>query len=162
MKNTEIKNHNWYMKLALEQADLAYKIGEVPIGCIIVDDKDNIVAKTHNLKERDNDTTAHAELLAIKEASTALGDWRLVGHTAYVTLEPCPMCLYALLQARVDKVVFGAYDTKAGSLSLGYNYHLDKRFNHKFAVIGGVEHYQCSQLLSNFFKERRKQYKKKF
>ena len=163
MKNLlkEIENHNWNINLALEQAEIAYKAGEVPVGCVIVDKNQQVVAQAYNLKEQNKDTTAHAELLAIKQASAKLGDWRLVGHTAYVTLEPCPMCMYALLQARVSKVVFGAYDTKAGSISLGYNYHLDKRFNHKFAVFGGLEHFKCSKILSNFFKERRKLYKNK-
>jgi tRNA(adenine34) deaminase len=147
------------MNLALEEAEKAFKKGEVPVGCIIVDENDNIVSKTHNLKEAIKDTTAHAEILAIKEASQANDDWRLIGHTAYITLEPCPMCMYALLQARVDKVVFGAYDSKAGSVSLGYNFHLDKRFNHSFDLIGGVEHFKCSKILSNFFKQRRKGYK---
>lgn len=154
-----LKNHNWYMNLALEEAEKAFRKGEVPVGCIIVDENDNIVSKTHNLKESIKDTTAHAEILAIKESSQSNNDWRLLGHTAYITLEPCPMCMYALLQARVDRVVFGAYDSKAGSVSLGYNFHLDKRFNHSFDILGGVEHFKCSKILSNFFKQRRKGYK---
>ncbi|OIQ18439.1 MAG: hypothetical protein BM556_09270 [Bacteriovorax sp. MedPE-SWde] len=154
-----LKNHNWYMNLALEEAEKAFKKGEVPVGCIVVDSNDNIVSRSHNLKESINDTTAHAEMLAIREASQSLEDWRLLDHTVYVTLEPCPMCMYALLQARVSKVIFGAYDSKAGSISLGYNYHLDQRFNHTFDVIGGVEHFKCSKTLSNFFRQRRKGYK---
>ncbi len=156
----KITNDEWHMKLALEEAEKAFKEGEVPVGCIIVDGDGNIKARTHNLKETNNCTTDHAEILAIAKASEELGDWRLNDYTVYVTLEPCPMCLYALLQARVKRVVFGAYDSKAGSISLGYNYHLDSRFNHSFAVVGGYKHFECSKLISNFFKLRRKSYQK--
>ncbi|MFG1493997.1 nucleoside deaminase [Halobacteriovorax sp. ZH4_bin.1] len=156
-----IKSHIWNMNLALEEAELAFKAGEVPVGAIIVDENDNVIARTHNLKEHQKDTTAHAEILAIREASEKLGDWRLLNCTIYITLEPCPMCLYAILQARFKNVVFGAYDQKAGSVSLGYSFQKDKRFNHKFSIIGGVEHFKCSKVLSDFFKLRRKTYRKR-
>jgi tRNA(adenine34) deaminase len=155
----KIKTHQWYMKIALEEAEAAFKIGEVPIGCVIVDEDDNILSKKHNLKEVDHDTTAHAEILAIREASKKIENWRLEGCTVYVTLEPCPMCLYALLQARVKQVVFGAYDPKGGSVSLGYTFYKDERFNHQFSIVGGVQHYECSSMISSFFKQRRKGYK---
>ena len=133
-----IKSHIWNMNIALKEAECAFKEGEVPVGAVIVDENDQVLAKTHNLKEQNKDTTAHAEILAIREASEKLGDWRLVNCTLYVTLEPCPMCLYAILQARFRNVVFGAYDQKAGSVSLGYSFQKDERFNHKFSIIGGV------------------------
>ncbi len=154
-----IANDDWHMTIALEEAEKAARMGEVPIGCVITNQEGQIVAKTHNLKEKNKCTTDHAEIVAIKEASTALGDWRLLGHTVYVTLEPCPMCLYALLQARVERVIFGAYDLKAGSVSLGYNFPKDERFNHSFSIVGGYRHFECSRQLSNFFKQRRKLYK---
>ena len=148
-------NDIWNMKLALEQAEKAYKIGEVPIGCVVTNVKGEVVSATHNLKEKNKDATHHAEILAISEASLKNGDWRLNGHTLYVTLEPCPMCLYAILQARFSRVVFGAYDFKAGSISLGYKFFNDKRFNHQFLVTGGMLHFNCSKILSDFFKQRR-------
>lgn len=149
------------MNLAIKEAEIAFKLGEVPVGAVIVDENDHVIAKAHNLKEKNKDTTAHAEILAIQKASEELGDWRLLNCTLYVTLEPCPMCLYAILQARFKNVVFGAYDQKAGSISLGYSFQKDSRFNHKFSIIGGVEHYKCSKLLSDFFKLRRKTYRKR-
>ncbi len=151
---------NWYMAIAYEQAQLAAWNGEVPVGAVIVSESGKILSKTYNLKEINCDPTAHAEILAIREAANKQNGWRLSGCSLYVTLEPCPMCLSAILQARVDQVYFGAYDPKGGSLSLGYAFHRDRRLNHRFKISGGIMHYQCSQLLSNFFRERRAQYKK--
>ena len=151
----------WNMRLALEEAEVAFKATEVPVGCVIVNEAGEVVARAHNLKEKNKNATHHAEILAIEEASKNHGDWRLTGHTAYVTLEPCPMCLYAFLQARVSKVIFGAYDLKAGSISLGYEFHKDKRFNHFFSIEGGVLHFECSKMLSDFFKQRRGEHRSK-
>ncbi len=158
----DLKNDIWNMRIALEEAEKAYKEGEVPVGCVIINSTGEIVAKTFNTKETNKIATEHAEILAITEASKALGEWRLTGHDVYVTLEPCPMCLFALMQARVSRVIFGAYDAKGGSISLGYEFQKDKRFNHRFDILGGVEHFQCSKILSDFFRERRTLYKSKF
>lgn len=154
-----LKNDIWFMKLALEEANKAYKLGEVPVGAIFVNDKGDVVSKTHNLKEHTKIAVDHAEVLGIQACCKHDHSWRLEGYTVYVTLEPCPMCLFALMQARVKKVVFGAYDAKGGAISLGYELHKDKRFNHTFQLIGGVEHFECSKLLSDFFRQRRSEYK---
>ncbi len=157
---TLFTDHHWYMTMALDEAFAAYKSLEVPIGAVLVSPTGEVIAKAHNLKEKTFDTTAHAEILCIKEGSVKLQNWRLSDCTLYVTLEPCPMCLSALLQARVKAVIFGAYDPKGGALSLGYHFNTDKRLNHSFSIMGGVKHYECSKILSQFFKERRERYKK--
>ena len=150
------KEDEWFMSKAITQANQAFKAGEVPVGALVVDANQSILAESYNLKEKNFDTTAQEESLAIKEASKKLSNWRLSECTLYVTLEPCPMCLFAALQARLTRVVFGAYDAKAGSISLGYQFYRDERFNHRFDVVGGVLHYSCSQLISDFFRLRRK------
>jgi tRNA(adenine34) deaminase len=158
MQNS-LTDHLWYMGIALEQADLAYKAQEVPVGAVLVSPDGEVLARGYNLKESHYNSVAHAEILCIIEASKKLSNWRLTDCTLYVTLEPCPMCLAALVQARVKQCVFGAYDAKGGALSLGYHIHQDQRLNHRFSVWGGVRHYDCSRLLSQFFKERRSGYK---
>lgn len=148
-------DHLWFMGLAIEQADLAFKAQEVPVGAVLVSPTGEVLSKQHNLKESHFNPTAHAEILSITESAKKLSNWRLSDCTLYVTLEPCPMCLSAMLQSRVKACYFGAYDPKGGALSLGYKFHQDKRFNHQFSVIGGIKHYECSRVLSQFFKERR-------
>lgn len=148
------------MSLAYEQAQAAAWNGEVPVGAIMLNTDGKVVAQAGNEKELSYDPTAHAEILTIKKAGIANSGWRLSGHSLFVTLEPCPMCLSALLQSRIDHLYFGAYDPKGGAISLGYQFYKDKRFNHKFSVMGGIMHYQCSQLLSKFFRERRSQHQK--
>ena len=150
----------WYMNLALEEADKAYKIGEVPVGAVVVDSSGKVVSKGHNEKEMEFDATSHAEINALRAASKKMNNWRLSGCTIYVTLEPCVMCAGALVASRVDKVVFGAYDPKGGAFSLGYHLHSDSRLNHRYKVLGGIEHYRCSRVISRFFKERRGRHKK--
>ena len=150
-----MNEHAWFMQLALEEADKAWRLAEVPIGAVVVSPSGEVLAAAHNLKESAHNATGHAELLAIQEASRKLGDWRLLDCRLYVTLEPCPMCLSAIGQARVKQVIFGAYDPKGGAISLGYPLHKDVRLNHRFAVMGGVMHYECSRKLSQFFRERR-------
>ena len=147
------------MNLAGEEASKAFKLGEVPVGCLIVDKDRRVIASAHNLKETNKFSCHHAEILAIEKASQALGAWRLLGCTAFVTLEPCPMCLSAFLQSRIESLVFGAYDPKGGAISLGYNFAKDSRLNHSFQVIGGVSHYEHSKTMSDFFRQRRKGYK---
>lgn len=150
-----MKDHLWNMGLALEEAEAAYKLGEVPVGAIVVDSDGKVLGKAHNLKESVQDPCGHAELILLRATAEKLKRWRLTGITLYVTLEPCTMCLAAMVQARIDRLVFGAYDAKAGALGLGYPLYKDKRLNHRFAVEGGVRHFECSKILSTFFKERR-------
>ena len=149
----------WFMTLALEQAELAYRAQEVPVGAIIVSPEGEILSKQFNQKETDLNPTGHAEILSIIEASKRIGNWRLSHCSIYVTLEPCPMCLAAMVQSRIGRCVFGAYDPKGGAISLGYRLHQDKRLNHRFSVCGGIKHFDCSKILSQFFKERRTTYR---
>jgi tRNA(adenine34) deaminase len=160
MKST-IQDHLWFMGIALEQAELAYRAQEVPVGAVLISPNGDVLSKQHNLKEANCNPTGHAEILSLLESSKKLQNWRLSECILYVTLEPCPMCLAAMVQARVKLCVFGAYDPKGGALSLGYRLHRDKRLNHQFAIMGGLKHYECSKLLSQFFKERRTTYKPK-
>ena len=113
-----------------------------------------------NSKEYTYNSCGHAEINAIAEAGRFMKDWRLNNASIFVTLEPCPMCLGALIHARVKNVFFGAYDKKSGSISLGYNFHQDNRLNHTFNVYGGINHFQCSKLISDFFKRRRVAHRK--
>ena len=156
---SEVSEDLWFMGHALEEAERAYDQDEVPIGAVVVSPEGEILSKAHNLKEQTNDPCGHAEILAIRMAAKEMDNWRLAGATLYVTLEPCPMCLAAMTQARIKRVVFGSYDKKGGSLSLGYKMYKDKRLNHRFAVTGGVNHYKCSKILSNYFKEKREFHK---
>lgn len=152
-----------FMQEAISEALKAEQIGEVPIGAIIVVD-DQIVSRAHNLRESEQRSIAHAELLAIDEACKATGSWRLEGAVLYVTLEPCPMCAGAIVLSRVKKVVFGAYDPKGGCAGTLMNLLDDERFNHQSEVIGGVLENQCGELLSQFFRnlrQRKKQAKSK-
>ncbi len=139
-----------YMALALEEARLAVAVGEVPIGALVVCDG-AIVSRAHNTRETDNDPTAHAELLAIREASQRLGRWRLSDCTVYVTLEPCPMCAGAMHQARIERLVYGAPDPKAGAVGTLYDLSNDDRLNHRFAVTSGILAEESSVLLKEFF-----------
>ena len=159
MFNPSLQDHLWFMNIALEEAEFAYKAGEVPVGAVLVSPEGTVITKQFNLKETHFNPAAHAELLCLTEAGKKNQNWRLTDCTLYVTLEPCPMCLSAMVQARIKRCVFGAYDSKGGALSLGFYLHQDKRFNHQFSIIGGVKHYECSRLLSQFFKERRKNYR---
>ena len=142
------------MAAALEQARLAASIGEVPVGAVVVIDGE-IVAARHNERESTIDPTAHAEVLALRDAAAAVGDWRLEGASLVVTLEPCPMCAGAALAARVSRVVFGAYDPKAGAAATLYNLLVDPRFNHNAEVNGGVREDECGALLTEFFSAHR-------
>lgn len=152
-----------FMQEAISEALKAEQIGEVPIGAIIVVD-DQIVSRAHNLRESEQRSIAHAELLAIDEACKATGSWRLEDAVLYVTLEPCPMCAGAIVLSRVKKVVFGACDPKGGCAGTLMNLLDDERFNHQSEVIGGVLENQCGELLSQFFRnlrQRKKQGKSK-
>jgi len=143
-----------YMNAAIEEAKKAESIMEVPIGAVIVQDGE-IIAKGHNLRETEQRSIAHAELLAIDEACRKMGTWRLETATLYVTLEPCPMCAGAIVLSRVKRVVFGAYDPKGGCAGTLMNLLEEEKFNHQAEVEGGVLEEECGQLLTNFFRKIR-------
>lgn len=161
MKKCSYSDISWAMQQALIEAEHAETNGEVPVGACILDPDGKIFATGMNAKEIPSNPTGHAEIMAITAACKKIGDWRLSGYTLVVTLEPCVMCMGAIWQARLSHVVFGAYDPKGGALSLGYDIHNDRRLNHQFSVLGGVEHYRCSQVMSRFFKQKRSSYKYK-
>jgi len=142
------------MEIALDEAKKAEKTGEVPIGAVVVKNGE-VIARAHNLRESDASATAHAELLAVTEACKVLRSWRLTDCDLYVTLEPCPMCMGAIINARIKRLYFGAYDSKAGACGsvLALN---DYPLNHKVKVEGGILEPECSALLSNFFEKLRK------
>ncbi len=143
-----------YMKAAIAQAEFAAKMGEVPVGAIIVSDGD-IISTGFNKRERLNNSLAHAEIVAINAACETLDRWRLLNSTLYVTLEPCAMCAGAIINSRIERVVFGAFDPKAGSF--GSLVDLSKLpYNHKPEVVSGVCGEECSKLLSDFFDKLRK------
>ena len=148
-----------FMKEALKEAKKAFDKDEVPVGAVIVKDG-KIIARAHNLKESKTDTTYHAEILAIQKASKKLESWRLEGCTMYVTLEPCPMCAGALIQARLDKVVIGTMDYKTGACGSILNLLNDYTFNHKVEVETEVMKDECEKILQDFFKKLRKRKKK--
>lgn len=149
-----------YMHAAIREAKKAYALEEVPIGCVIVYE-DKIIARGYNRRNTDKNTIAHAEMSAIKKASKKLGDWRLEGCTMYVTLEPCQMCAGAIVQARIDKVVIGSMNAKAGCAGSVLNLLDIPAFNHQVAVQKGVLEEECSEMLSNFFRELRQKKKNK-
>lgn len=142
------------MAFALAEAATAAERGEVPVGAVVVFGGE-VVARRHNEREQTGDPTAHAEILALRDAAASIGSWRLTGATLVVTLEPCPMCAGALLAARVDRLVFGATDPKAGSCGSLYNLCADPRLNHEIEVTAGVGAAESSALLAQFFAERR-------
>ena len=143
------------MKEALRQAKKAEKLGEVPIGCVIVKDG-KIIARGYNRRNTDKNTLAHAELQAIRKASKAVGDWRLEDCTLYVTLEPCPMCAGAIVQARIPRVVIGSMNAKAGCAGSVLNILKEPGFNHQVKVETGILGEECSCLMTDFFKELRR------
>lgn len=143
-----------YMHAAIREARKAYALEEVPIGCVIVY-QDKIIARGYNRRNTDKNTIAHAEMTAIKKASKKLGDWRLEGCTMYVTLEPCQMCAGAIVQARIDKVVIGSMNPKAGCAGSVLNLLEIPSFNHQVEIQKGVLEEECSHMLSSFFKELR-------
>lgn len=147
-------SHQEWMRLALEQAHIAYHKGEVPIGALVVKDG-QVLAMSYNEKEQRHDPTAHAEILAIQRASEKLGNWRLEDATLYVTLEPCPMCAGAIIQARLKNLVFGASDFKGGGAGSVMNVLDVTRWNHRVEVIAGILEEECSQILKDFFRIRR-------
>lgn len=150
------KNNEYFMRLAYAEAEKAFEAGEIPVGAIIVH-QDSVIGKGYNQRELLNDPTAHAEMIAISSAAEFLKDWRLDECTIYVTLEPCPMCAGAILNARIPKVVFGAYDDEAGMCGSIENLCDQNLLNHKAVVVGGVLEEQCELLLKSFFYKIRNQ-----
>jgi tRNA(adenine34) deaminase len=143
------------MSIALDQAHQALAHDDVPVGAVVLDAQGVVIAARHNERQLTGDPTAHAEVLALRDAAAAAGTWRLDGHTLVVTLEPCVMCAGAAQQARLGKVVFGAMDQKAGALGSLYNIGEDPRFPHDYNVVMRVREDECSALLSDFFAARR-------
>jgi tRNA(adenine34) deaminase len=143
-----------YMEIAVQEANAALIEGEVPIGSVLVSDG-KIVGKGHNQRESLADPTAHAEIIAMREAAQRLGGWRLAGSTIYVTVEPCPMCAGAIQQARIKRLVYGIPDPKAGAVESLYNIVQDDRLNHSVEVTVGVGEDKCRELMQKFFKELR-------
>ena len=147
--------HKHFMQAALAEAQTADQENEVPVGAVIVH-QDRVIAQAHNQRERCQDPTAHAEMLAIAQAAKFLGSWRLENCTLFVTLEPCPMCAGAILQARIPTVVYGAADPKAGAARTLYRLLEDGRLNHTCQVVPGILAEQCGTILSEFFMKQRK------
>lgn len=143
-----------WMRLALEEAQRAAEAGDVPVGAVVVR-AGQVIGRGHNRREQDHDPTAHAEVLAIRAAAEVVGAWRLTGSTIYVTIEPCPMCAGALVLARIDRLVYGAADPKAGAAGSLWNIVQDQRLNHRLEVTAGVLEAECQDIIRSFFRERR-------
>ncbi|MCF2533719.1 tRNA adenosine(34) deaminase TadA [Yinghuangia sp. KLBMP8922] len=141
------------MRLALDEARLAPATGDVPIGCVVLDRDGAVVGRGRNEREAYGDPTAHAEVVALREAARTVGEWRLSGCTLVVTLEPCTMCAGAIVLSRVDRVVFGAWDEKAGAAGSLWDVLRDRRLNHRPEVLSGVLEDECGELLRTFFRE---------
>ena len=144
------------MRDALTAAVEAGAAGDVPVGCVVLDPDGTVIGRGHNAREAAADPTAHAEILAIRQAADAIGGWRLSGCTLVVTLEPCTMCAGALVLARVARLVFGAYDEKAGAVGSLWDVVRDRRLNHRPDVVGGVLAEECGAMLTSFFAARRR------
>jgi len=147
-------DHARYMREALAEAKKAYALGEVPIGAVVVQDGE-IIGWGRNLREMLNDSSAHAEILALREAARHVGDWRLCEATLYSTIEPCPMCAGALVQFRVKTLVYGAADPKAGAVDSVIDLVRHPRFNHQVEVVAGVLEDECREIIQRFFRELR-------
>lgn len=156
LENATYLRHRKWMNRALELAQEAGEAGDVPVGAIIVDNKDNVIAEASNRKERDRDSTAHAEILAIRAASQILKDWHLTTCTLYVTLEPCPMCAGAIVQARLGLLVYGADDPKTGTIRTVANIPDSAFSNHRLKAIAGIQETACREQLQTWFETRRK------
>lgn len=154
-----LQPHDFWMQKALEQARIAFDMHEVPVGAVVVHEG-YVIGEGCNQRETLGDPTAHAEMIAITQAAESLGSWRLLDCTLYVTLEPCPMCAGAILQARLPTVIYGTTDPKAGACHSLYNLTSDVRLNHQSVVIGGVMKDECRAILQEFFAQQRAQGKK--
>lgn len=153
--NEQYLIHRKWMKQALKLSRLAGEAGEVPVGAVIIDSSQNMIALCENRKQRDNDPTAHAEILAIREATRRLQNWRLHECSLYVTLEPCPMCAGAIVQARVGRLIYGVDDPKTGAIRTVANIPDSAASNHRLSVIGGILESECRSSLQTWFANRR-------
>ena len=147
--------HEYFMELALAEAKKAGQIGEVPIGAVLVAENGKILSATHNQTIKRVDPTAHAEILALREAALNLNNYRLLDTSLYVTVEPCIMCMGAIVHARVRQVIFGASDPKWGAAGSLYNFPEDDRLNHRVAIVKGVREKECRELMQAFFRSKR-------
>jgi tRNA(adenine34) deaminase len=152
--------HVMHMEMALEEAEIAAAEDEVPVGAVIVSFERGVIARAHNQREQLHDPTAHAEMIALTQAAQALQSWRLDGCVLYATLEPCPMCAGAIVQARIPLLVYGCTDPKAGACDTLYRIPTDGRLNHRARVVSGVLSEQCAEVLGRFFAEKRRQGKR--
>lgn len=155
---TEADPDHYFMQTALAEATSAEELGEVPVGAVVVYDG-RIIGRGHNLRESSNDPTSHAEMIAIRQAAAQLNSWRLLDCTLYVTLEPCVMCMGAIILARIPRLVYGCRDPRVGAAGSIYNLAADDRFNHRVEVTEGILQQECSQQLSDFFRRLREQKK---
>jgi tRNA(adenine34) deaminase len=149
-------NHEEYMAIAIEEAVKAEQKCEVPIGAVLVDEQGHTIAAAHNQTITRSDPTAHAEILVLRKAAGQLNNYRLLSTTLYATVEPCIMCMGAIVHARVQRVVFGAHDSKWGAAGSLYDLAIDTRLNHRPDIISGICEHQCRTMMQNFFKKRRK------
>jgi tRNA(adenine34) deaminase len=153
-----MKDDAYWMGVALREAQKAGDRGEIPIGAVVVKDG-AVIGRGHNLREGKHDPVAHAEILAIRQAARRQGNWRLTGATLYVTLEPCIMCMGAILLARIERVAFGCFDPKGGAAGSLYDLSCDERLNHRVDLVSGIRQAECSTILSGFFAALRKEKK---
>lgn len=151
-----INSHAPFMDLAIKQAEKASRLGEIPIGAVLVDEQNNILSAAHNQTVGMSDPSAHAEILALRAAGNKVGNYRLLNTTLYVTIEPCVMCMGAIVHARVFRVVFGARDPKWGAVGSLYNFAEDGRLNHRVDVVSGICETVCAQMMQKFFQQKRK------
>ena len=154
MGKSTIMKHEEYMNIAIEEARLAAQQGEVPVGAVLVLDGE-VVAQAHNQRETTHDATAHAEVLAIRQACAKLQNWRLTGADLYVTLEPCPMCAGAIVNARIGRVIYGAPDSKAGGVDSLFNIVDNKNLDHRVEILSGICETECREVLQEFLKRKR-------
>ena len=154
MGKPTIMKHEEYMNIAIEEARLAAQQGEVPVGAVLVLDGE-VVAQAHNQRETTHDATAHAEVLAIRQACAKLQNWRLTGADLYVTLEPCPMCAGAIVNARIGRVIYGAPDSKAGGVDSLFNIVDNKNLDHRVEILSGICEIECREVLQEFLKRKR-------
>ena len=154
MGKPTIMKHEEYMNIAIDEARLAAQQGEVPVGAVLVLDGE-VVAQAHNQRETTHDATAHAEVLAIRQACAKLQNWRLTGADLYVTLEPCPMCAGAIVNARIGRVIYGAPDSKAGGVDSLFNIVDNKNLDHRVEILSGICETECREVLQEFLKRKR-------
>ncbi|MDR2346181.1 MAG: tRNA adenosine(34) deaminase TadA [Planctomycetaceae bacterium] len=153
-RNSLMHDHQYFMRLAIVEAQTAAAEGEVPVGAVIVHEG-HVIASAHNQREQLKDPTAHAEIIAITQAAESFKSWRLENCTIYVTLEPCPMCAGAILQARIETLVYGADDIKSGAVKSLFTLLSDMRLNHRCNIVSGIMAEQCGEILTKFFRNKR-------